>query len=179
MRASVCDDEPFRLPQTHKLSNRIIDKVRTIYRSEWTYALHITLVAGLSVSAESIADLSATVWPSAIADSCPAELEAQAALAEAIALLSPKDQFIIDQLFFEPHTEHEVAKKLGISQPAVCKRKQKVVSALTAAIRPNQRRHSVFPSDRQPSTPLPRQSGASADQPSTSVQPYGYSTDDC
>lgn len=48
----------------------------------------------------------------------------------ALSMLLPEEQELIRALFFEEHTESEVAIKLGISQPAVYKRKMKILKKL-------------------------------------------------
>jgi RNA polymerase sigma factor (sigma-70 family) len=48
----------------------------------------------------------------------------------ALAMLTSEEQALIQALFFEEHTESELAVKLGISQPAVYKRKMKILKKL-------------------------------------------------
>lgn len=48
----------------------------------------------------------------------------------ALAMLTSEEQTLIQALFFEEHTESELAIKLGISQPAVYKRKMKILKKL-------------------------------------------------
>ena len=48
----------------------------------------------------------------------------------ALAALSPQDHWLIEQLFWDGHTEAEVARQLHISQPAVNKRKHTILKKL-------------------------------------------------
>ena len=48
----------------------------------------------------------------------------------ALAMLTSEEQALIQALFFDEHTESELAVKLGISQPAVYKRKMKILKKL-------------------------------------------------
>ena len=48
----------------------------------------------------------------------------------ALAMLTSEEQALIQALFFEEHTESELAVKLGIPQPAVYKRKMKILKKL-------------------------------------------------
>jgi len=52
------------------------------------------------------------------------------ALHKAIALLNKDERELITALFFEGQTERNMAKNLGISQPAVQKRKNKILKKL-------------------------------------------------
>lgn len=48
----------------------------------------------------------------------------------ALAMLTPEEQALIQALFFEERSESEMAVELGISQPAVHKRKVKILKKL-------------------------------------------------
>ena len=48
----------------------------------------------------------------------------------ALSQMAPEDQVLIQALFFEERTESELAAALGISQPAVYKRKIKILKKL-------------------------------------------------
>ena len=48
----------------------------------------------------------------------------------ALSLLAPEERALIQALFFEERTESELAAVLGISQPAVYKRKMKILRKL-------------------------------------------------
>ena len=48
----------------------------------------------------------------------------------ALSMLSPEERALIQALFFEERKESELAVELGISQPAVYKRKMKVLKKL-------------------------------------------------
>ena len=47
-----------------------------------------------------------------------------------LAMLTPEEQALIQALFFEERSESEMAVELGISQPAVYKRKVKILKKL-------------------------------------------------
>lgn len=51
-------------------------------------------------------------------------------LHEAISLLTEEEQALITALFFDEQTERDAAAALGISQPAVHKRKNKILEKL-------------------------------------------------
>ena len=48
----------------------------------------------------------------------------------ALSLLTPEERALIQALFFEESSESELAAALGISQPAVYKRKMKILKKL-------------------------------------------------
>ena len=48
----------------------------------------------------------------------------------ALSLLTPEERALIQALFFEERKESELAVELGISQPAVYKRKTKILKKL-------------------------------------------------
>ena len=48
----------------------------------------------------------------------------------ALSLLAPEERALIQALFFEERSESELAAALGISQPAVYKRKMKILKKL-------------------------------------------------
>lgn len=51
-------------------------------------------------------------------------------LHEALALLTEEEQELIIALFFDGQTERDVATALGVSQPAIHKRKNKILAKL-------------------------------------------------
>ena len=51
-------------------------------------------------------------------------------LHSALSLLAPEERALIQALFFEERSESELAAALGISQPAVYKRKMKILKKL-------------------------------------------------
>lgn len=48
----------------------------------------------------------------------------------ALSLLTPEERALIQALFFDERKESELAVELGISQPAVYKRKMKILKKL-------------------------------------------------
>ena len=53
----------------------------------------------------------------------------------ALSLLTPEERALIQALFFDERKESELAMELGISQPAVYKRKMKVLKKLKLLLR--------------------------------------------
>ena len=53
---------------------------------------------------------------------------------EVLALLDKKDQEIIRAIYFEGLSEHKLAKRLGISQPAVHKKKVRILKKMKSLI---------------------------------------------
>ena len=51
-------------------------------------------------------------------------------LHEALTLLTAEEQTLITALFFDEQTERDAATALGISQPAIHKRKNKILEKL-------------------------------------------------
>ncbi len=101
------------------LRQRMLTCARTRYRQEWRYALrHVAAAEDGS-------------------EECRAEsTECPLGLRESIALflgqLPATDRWLLQQLFWHDRGETTVARSLGISQPAVNKRKQRIFRALRA-----------------------------------------------
>jgi RNA polymerase sigma factor (sigma-70 family) len=88
------------------------------YRKEWTYALRY----GIAESEDSgmIAE----------ADERFLIEQEEEQLKRSLTRLSETDRRLLQRLFWEGHTETEVASGLGISQQAVSKRKRKILTEL-------------------------------------------------
>jgi DNA-directed RNA polymerase specialized sigma24 family protein len=91
--------------------------VRTVYRQEWAYAERF----------ESQGDQPPDGEPRG--SGC-ISVEIHESLREALANLSNEDHWVISQLFWNGATEAEVARGLGVSQPAMSKRKARIIEAL-------------------------------------------------
>jgi RNA polymerase sigma factor (sigma-70 family) len=112
------DYDPERgVPLSAFVHQRILSSVWTRYRQEWAYALHT----------DPVADTNGCADPS---DDSDMAFQEQNRLQSLLALLSESDRRLIEQLFLEGRTETELARELGISQQAVSKRKQKLLSRL-------------------------------------------------
>jgi DNA-directed RNA polymerase specialized sigma subunit len=59
------------------------------------------------------------------------------ALHQGLAKLAEQDRWLIERLFWEGQTEAEVAKEIGISQPAVSKRKCAILRELRYRLDPS------------------------------------------
>jgi len=99
----------------------VMAAVRTHYRQEWTYALRFLPPADGPV-------------PDRLPPSSPPSLELRESLREALAHLSPSDRFVVSQFFWRGATETEVARKVGVSQPAMSKRKARIIESLRRSL---------------------------------------------
>lgn len=111
--------------------SHVMAYVLTRYRQEWTYARRCFPFVRRE-DEEGTLGLSASADPYRLRDDEQGEHED---LRDAIAQMDKQDQWLIGQLFWEERTEREVAQKLGISQPAVSKRKRKVLGGLRGQLR--------------------------------------------
>ena len=55
-------------------------------------------------------------------------------LRESLQTLTEKERQLVEYIFFDNLTERETASKLGISQPAVTKQKQKIIQKLRESL---------------------------------------------
>jgi len=112
--------EPSRnVPWVAFLYQRILARVFTRYRQEWAYALH---------AAPEINEEPAHLVPKADAQ-FPAETRHESVRA-IIDLLPAPDRRLVALLFWQEHTESQIAQSLGITQSAVNKRKQLLLGRL-------------------------------------------------
>ena len=113
------------------LHQRLMARALTRYRQEWTYGLRFHSRCSESPTSDDEdradpGDVPDTVDPfSGVEDSPERE-----ALAEAVAALPEPSRRLMMRLFWEERPEREVAAELGISQPAVSKRKQAIMREL-------------------------------------------------
>lgn len=112
------DFDPARgVPLEAFVHQRILFGVRTRYRQEWVYALHL----GTEAATESIV---------ALPDHSPSLDECLDLLRADHPPLGEPDRRLIEHLFWEGWTEAEAARELGVSQSAVSKRKSKILNVL-------------------------------------------------
>jgi DNA-directed RNA polymerase specialized sigma subunit len=96
--------------------------VLTRSRQEWSYALHLT------------SEISADGSGGAIEEGEIPNATTFEALHQGLAKLAEQDRWLIERLFWDGHTEAELAEELGISQPAVSKRKCAIIRELRLSI---------------------------------------------
>jgi RNA polymerase sigma factor (sigma-70 family) len=101
--------------------NRIRARVLARYRQEWSYGLH-SAPQGEIASAED---------PSPTADPTTSPL---AEVSDLLARLPEPDRRLLSDLILDGRTEAEVARELRISQPAVSKRKARILGRLQRAL---------------------------------------------
>jgi DNA-directed RNA polymerase specialized sigma24 family protein len=117
-----CEYDPARgVPLDAFIHQRVMSCARTRCRQEWSYVLH----CGCGVAAEDAENRSEDALPAS---------PAQEALRGSLARLSEPDRWLIERLFWDGWTEARVAEKLGVSQPAVSKRKRAILLGLRDSI---------------------------------------------
>jgi DNA-directed RNA polymerase specialized sigma24 family protein len=115
---AMCDyDQSLNVPLIIFARQRVLTSTLTRYRQEWAYALHSTPEHDPEKSHSRLLD-SAT---SEVFDHW---------LGHALARLSKPDLWLIEQLFLRDRTEANIATQIGISQPAISKRKRAIVMRL-------------------------------------------------
>jgi RNA polymerase sigma factor (sigma-70 family) len=109
------------VPLNAFVRQRILTSVLTRYRREWAYAIH----CGTDVETRGTAGQAGDPLLAA---------EAKNALEDAVATLPKPERSLITSLFYDGVTENQVADSLGISQPAVNKRKRKILDKLRGSL---------------------------------------------
>jgi RNA polymerase sigma factor (sigma-70 family) len=99
----------------------VMAAVRTQYRQEWTYALRFLPQIDGPVRDRS-------------KDSSLPSVELHESLREILAKLSPADRWVMSQFFWQGATETEVARNVGVSQPAMSKRKARIIESLRRSL---------------------------------------------
>jgi DNA-directed RNA polymerase specialized sigma subunit len=99
------------------MRQRILSNALTRYRQEWAYALHCVPLPDEEGN-KSLTD--------SVLISTPVDEE----LRYALLYLSPRNYWLIVQLFWEERTEAEIGVTLGISQRGVSKHKQAALTDL-------------------------------------------------
>jgi hypothetical protein len=97
---------------------RIMSGALTRYRQEWAYALH----CGGAEPCDSFAE------------AAPPSAAIQESVCRDLARLPGPDRWLIERLFWDGCTEAAVASALGVSQPAVSKRKRAILDELRLRI---------------------------------------------
>jgi DNA-directed RNA polymerase specialized sigma subunit len=59
----------------------------------------------------------------------------------ALAQLEDLERWMLQRMFWEGRVQGEIARELGVSQPAVCKRKRQVLDKLRRFLTISRRRH--------------------------------------
>src|SRR5262249_44267274 len=115
---AVCNFDPARgVPLSAFVYQQVLARALTRYRREWAYAVRCVFQSGEEGYGARVGGL---VDPPAV----------QEPMRRALARLSPPDKWLIEQLFWEGHTEAETSQRLGISQQAVSKRKRSILQKL-------------------------------------------------
>jgi RNA polymerase sigma factor (sigma-70 family) len=99
------------VPLKGHVKQRVLASALTRSRQEWSYALRFAFEISADDSRNAIEE-----------DEYSSATEFEA-LHEGLARLAEQDRRLIEFLFWDGHTEAEVAEMMGISQPAVSKRK--------------------------------------------------------
>jgi hypothetical protein len=115
---AVCDyDQSLNVPFTVFARQRVLTSTLTRYRQEWAYAFRSAQEHDPESSDSKLLDFTATEvfndWPE-----------------HALARLSKPDLWLVEQLFLSDRTEADVAAQIGITQPAISKRKRAIVTQL-------------------------------------------------
>jgi hypothetical protein len=119
---AVCDYDPsLSVPFIAFARQRVLTSTLTRYRQEWAYALRSAQEHGPESSDSRL--LNSTT--SEVFDDCPVP---------ALARLSKPDLWLIEQLFLRDRTETDIAAQIGITQPAISKRKRAIVMQLRRSI---------------------------------------------
>jgi RNA polymerase sigma factor (sigma-70 family) len=109
------------VPVAAFLYQRILARVFTRYRQEWAYALHLAHqidkeLNELAIQAEALLS--------------PESIHESESVRGALDSLSSLDRQLVVLLFWQEHTENQIARSLGISQSAVSKRKRAILGKL-------------------------------------------------
>jgi DNA-directed RNA polymerase specialized sigma subunit len=115
---AVCDyDQSLNVPFSVFARQRVLTSTLTRYRQEWAYAFRSAQEHDPNSSNSKLLDSTATEafndWPGS-----------------ALAHLSKSDLWLAEQLFLKDRTEADIATQIGITQPAISKRKRAIVSQL-------------------------------------------------
>jgi hypothetical protein len=115
---AVCDYDPsLSVPFGAFARSQVLTSTLTRYRQEWAYAFR-------SVHEHDPESSDSKLLPSTtseVFDDWPEH---------ALARLSKPDLWLLEQLFLRDRTEADVATQIGITQPAISKRKRAIVMRL-------------------------------------------------
>jgi DNA-directed RNA polymerase specialized sigma24 family protein len=96
---------------------RVLHSALTRYRREWAFALRCAPEADDETRRSA-------------ASGFPGCATVEALLPDALARLPESSRLLIEQLFWKQRTEADIARQLGISQSAICKRKKALLNEL-------------------------------------------------
>jgi RNA polymerase sigma factor (sigma-70 family) len=115
---AVCDYDPSLGVPFHAFArSQVLTSTLTRYRREWAYALRSTR----EYDPESCDSKFLDSFASAVIRDW---------LGPALARLPKPDLWLIEQLFLRDRTETDIAAQIGITQPAISKRKRSIVMQL-------------------------------------------------
>jgi DNA-directed RNA polymerase specialized sigma24 family protein len=104
---------------------RIMGRMLTRYRQEWSFAKRISPRTFVPEQISMVAEPSTGPWY--CARCTPADK-----LLEALSQLEDIDRWLLVQMFWRDRDQNELARELGVSQPAISKRYRNVVRKLRA-----------------------------------------------
>jgi DNA-directed RNA polymerase specialized sigma24 family protein len=131
---AIRDFDPKRgVPLGAFVYQRVIARVLTRHRQEWTYALHV--VSGYPENVVGADSPSRGEWGHHVPTAATAPWQAYEALRDIIASLPEPHQWLIKQLFWHERTEEDIARALGIGRRAVNKRKHAILHSLREALK--------------------------------------------
>jgi DNA-directed RNA polymerase specialized sigma24 family protein len=113
------------VPLRAHVRRRVLASVLTRSRQEWSYALRFVF------------EMSAVGSRGAIEEDEYPNATTFEALHQGLAKLAEQDRWLIERLFWDGQTEAEVAEEIGISQPAVSKRKCAILRELRYRLDPS------------------------------------------
>jgi RNA polymerase sigma factor (sigma-70 family) len=130
---AVCEFDPERgVPLTGFGYCRMMTRCLSRYRNEWRYALHL-------VASDSREKETTPFKHPGLAASSAAKVNgthpSNDDLRSAVGALPPQQQRLIEQLFWEEHTETEVADALGTNQSTISRHKQAILNGLRLKLR--------------------------------------------
>ena len=118
-----CEFDPtLGVPLAAFLSQRVVTRILSRYRQEWTYGQHF-------INASEEADV-----PAELAETLNNSFDGHEAVHFAMAQLSEKEKRLIQQLFWEDCKEAQIARGLGVTQQAVSKQKRIILHKLAVSI---------------------------------------------
>jgi RNA polymerase sigma factor (sigma-70 family) len=127
-------DSALGVPMSAFLYQRILARVFTRYRQEWAYALHLAPKIDEELN-ELALQAEALLSPETVLES--------ESVRGALDSLSSLDRRLVVRLFWQEHTESQIARSMGISQSAVSKRKHVILRKLRSRIESAGTAHST------------------------------------
>lgn len=116
---ACCQFDPARGPdEAVFVTSRVMGRILTRYRQEWCFATRFP--AWTEGGPEEPAERS--------------ERNCDEDLRDAVSRLPEADRWLLSQIFWHDRDQQELAKELGISQPAVSKRYRRIVQHLRGSL---------------------------------------------